>query len=206
MPELLQPTASGMIPRLVQTDVLVRPLTAADTMPLYQAVRDSLDSLSYWLPWCHAGYSPSDAAEWISHCLQSWQDKTEFPLGIFGTAGEFLGGVGLNHIDRANNLANIGYWVSAPHRGKGVASTAAMLAARLGFEQLGFTRLEIVVLPHNLASQRVAEKLGATREAEARNRIIFQGQPASAIVYSLVPGDIAMLGHSLPSDPLRGSA
>jgi hypothetical protein len=38
---------------------------------------------------------------------------------------------------------------------------------------------------------RVAEKLGATRGAETRNRLVFRGQPASAIVYSLVPGDVA---------------
>jgi RimJ/RimL family protein N-acetyltransferase len=47
------------------------------------------------------------------------------------------------------------------------------------------------VLAHNLASRRVAEKLGATRGAETRNRLVFRGQPASAIVYSLVPGDVA---------------
>ena len=180
-----------MMPPVAQTDVVVRPLTADDTVPLYHAVRDSLDSLSYWLPWCHAGYGAADAAAWISHCAESWQARTEFQLGIFSTAGALLGGIGLNHVSRVHNLANIGYWVGAPHRGRGVASAAALHAARLGFDQLGFTRLEIIVLPHNLPSRRVAEKLGATRETEARNRLIFRGQPVSAVVYSLVPGDLA---------------
>jgi RimJ/RimL family protein N-acetyltransferase len=163
---------------------------AEDALPLYEAVRASMDSLSYWLPWCHAGYSPADASSWVARSLESWAQQKEFPLGIFTTRGDFLGCTGLSHVDRSHNLANIGYWVSAPHRGKGVACVAAGLAAQLGFRELGFTRLEIVVLPHNLASMRVAEKLGASREVEARNRVIFQGRPASAIVYSLVPGDI----------------
>lgn len=175
---------------LTHGDIFVRPLVADDTLPLYEAVRASIDSLSYWLPWCHPGYSPADAASWIARSLESWAQQKEFPFGVFSTRGDFLGCTGLSHVDRRHNLANIGYWVGTPHRGKGVACIAAGLTALWGFQELGFTRLEIVVLPHNLASMRVAEKLGATREVEARNRVIFQGKPASAIVYSLVPGDI----------------
>lgn len=178
-----------MTPRPARTDIRVRPLAAEDAAPLYRAVRESLDSLSHWLPWCHAGYSRSDAANWISHCMHAWECGTGFALGIFGDDGALLGCTGLSHVDRSVNLANLGYWVGTPHRGRGVASTAALLAARMGFEQLGFTRLEIVVLAHNLASRRVAEKLGATPESETRDRLLFQGQPASAIVYRLLPGD-----------------
>ena len=178
---------------LAQGEVLIRPLTANDALPLYRAVRASIDSLSYWLPWCHAGYSEAEAADWISYCQQAWEARREFPFGIFDRSGELLGGVGLSHVDRANNSANLGYWVAAAHRGKGVASSAARLAARMGFEQLGFTRIEIVVFVDNIASHQVAEKLGSTREAEARNRLVFQGRPANAVVYSLVPGDLAAL-------------
>lgn len=178
---------------LAQADVLIRPHTADDTLPLYRAVRASIDSLSDWLPWCHAGYSEADAADWIASCQQAWEARREFPFGIFNRSGELLGGVGLSHVDRENNMANLGYWVASAHRGKGVASTAARLAARMGFEQLGFTRIEIVVLVDNIASHRVVEKLGATREAEARNRLVFQGRPANAVVYSLVPSDLADL-------------
>jgi RimJ/RimL family protein N-acetyltransferase len=178
---------------LAHGDLLIRPHTAGDTLPLYRAVRASIDSLSYWLPWCHAGYSETDAADWIAYCQQAWEARREFPLGIFDRSGELLGGVGLGRVDRANNMANLGYWVTASHRGKGIASGAAGLAARMGFGQLGFTRIEIVVLVDNIASHQVAEKLGAMRETEARNRLMFQGRPANAVVYSLVPGDLADL-------------
>ena len=179
-----------MTARPARTDILVRPLTADDAVPLYQSVRDSLDSLSYWFPWCHAGYSRSDAADWIAHCLQSWDRRTGFPLGIFNDQGHLLGCTGLRRVDRDVDVGNLGYWVGTPHRGKDVASTAALLAARMGFEQLGFHRIEIAVLAHNLASQRVAEKLGAMRAAGTCDRLVFRGKPASTIVYSLVPGDI----------------
>jgi RimJ/RimL family protein N-acetyltransferase len=179
---------------LAQGDVLIRPLASGDTLALHRAVRASIDSLSYWLPWCNAEYSEADAAEWIAYSMRAWEARNGFPFGVFDRDGELIGGVGLSRVDRTSNMANIGYWVSAPNCGKGVATTAARLAARIGFGQLGFTRLEIVVLMENLASHRVAMKLGATREAEARNRLVFRGRPANAVVYSLIPGDLAESG------------
>ncbi len=174
-----------------QGDILVRPLAMGDAAPLHRAVRSSMDSLSYWLPWCHRDYSLADATRWVEHSLSCWKSHAEFPLGVFNAAGEVIGGTGVNHINRAHGLGNIGYWVCDSARNRGVATTAARAAALLGFEVLGLTRLEIVVLPHNAASLRVAEKLGAVREVEARNRLLFQGRPAAAVVYSLVPGDLA---------------
>ncbi|MFN5340025.1 MAG: GNAT family N-acetyltransferase, partial [Burkholderiales bacterium] len=103
--------------------------------------------------------------------------------------GKVVGGTGVNHINKDYRTGNIGYWVSSRYTGKGIARFAACKSAVLGFEELGLTRLEIVVLTHNKASARVAEALGARFECEARNRLYFQGRPHNAFVYSLVPGD-----------------
>lgn len=172
-------------------EILVRPLAAADAPRLHAAVRNSIESLSYWLPWCHAGYSLSDAETWVAHCVAAWESRQEFAFGLFDHhSGELLGGTGLSRIDAANRSANLGYWVGEPHRGKGIATRAAALTASIGFEDLGLVRLEIVALTHNQASQGVAERLGATREGEARNKLMFQGRPVAGVVYSLVPGDV----------------
>lgn len=186
-------------------DILVRPLLAADAPLLHEVVRGSIDSLSYWLPWCHAGYSLADAEAWVAHSVMAWQNGTEFPFGIFDGRGELLGGAGLNHVNRAHGLANIGYWIGEAHRGKGTATRAVALVASIGFQALGFTRLEIVVLPDNQASRKVAEKLGATCEVLARNRLVFKGKPAPAIVYSLLPGELAVEDAIAPK-PLRDPA
>jgi RimJ/RimL family protein N-acetyltransferase len=73
---------------------------------------------------------------------------------------------------------------------KGVAIAAARLAARFAFRELSLTRVELVALVDNIASRRVAEKLGATLEGVARNRLVHNGVPFAAAMYSLVPGDI----------------
>jgi ribosomal-protein-serine acetyltransferase len=48
--------------------------------------------------------------------------------------------------------------------GQGIATAAVRLIARFGFEDLGLRRLELLVAVDNMASRRVAEKVGATFE------------------------------------------
>ena len=73
---------------------------------------------------------------------------------------------------------------------RGIATGAARQVAATGFGELGLVRIEIATLPGNAASQRVAEKLGATREGEFRNRLVVRGEPVDAVVFSLVPRDL----------------
>jgi RimJ/RimL family protein N-acetyltransferase len=173
-----------------ESEYLVRRFSPSDAPSMFAAVSASLDELVYWMPWCRKDYAIADAKSWIQFTQDAWSKQVEFPLGIFEIkTGIVVGGTGVNHINKAYRVGNIGYWVSTPHVGRGVARFAAKQAALLGFRELGLTRLEIIALTHNTASQRVAESLGATRECKARNRLYFHGAPHDAIVYSLVPQD-----------------
>jgi ribosomal-protein-serine acetyltransferase len=185
-------SSSEKSPMRSSSKITVRPFTPADTDSFFAAVRESVESLSYWLPWCTLDYSRQQAATWMAFCELVWQERSEFPLGIFATSsGKVMGATGINYLRPEYRLGNLGYWVGDPHRGQGIAYTAAWMAADIGFVDLGLTRLEVVAMVKNTASQRVAEKLGAVRECVARNRVYFQGAPADAVVYSLIPGDLA---------------
>ena len=179
---------------------LVRRLEPSDAPSMFAAVSASLAELVYWMPWCRQNYALEDAEAWIQFTQMAWSRKSEFPLGVFeASTGFVVGGTGVNQINKANRIGNVGYWVSTTsHVGRGVARFAAKQAAALGFGELGLTRLEIIALSHNIASQKVAESIGATRECQAKNRLYFHGEPHDAIVYSLVPGDIA--SDSAPCD------
>ena len=103
----------------------------------------------------------------------------------------FLGGVGLNFINRVHQVGNLGYWVRSSETGKGVASRAARLAAQFGFAQLGLHRIEILAAIPNLASQRVAERAGAVREGVLRKRLLIRGVPHDAVLFTRARGSIA---------------
>ena len=96
----------------------------------------------------------------------------------------------LNNIYRFNQMANLGFWVRNSRTGEGIATKAAKLAARYGFEKLGFRRIEIVVAEDNEPSLRIAEKLGAVREGLLRNRVLIQDTSYDAYMHSLIPEDI----------------
>jgi len=166
----------------------LRPYRSADAAPLFAAVRESIDSVGRWLPWCHAGYTLADAEGWIRLCAAEWRSGEHFAFALFDdAAGELVGGIGLNQRNRMHNFMSLGYWIRQSRQGRGVARRAARCVVDFGFDVVGLTRIEIVAQPGNGASRRVAESLGAVFEAIARNRIVTPAGPADAAVYALVP-------------------
>ncbi len=173
----------------------IRPFAAGDAPLLHAAIRDSITSLSQLFPWCSTDYSPADAEARVAACIAAWRDGSEFPFGIFepaardaGRPARLLGCVGLNRLDRVARSANLGYWVGESHRGRGIATRAAAWTAAYGFRELGLSRIELLVLPDNAPSLRVAGKLGAVRETVLPGAIAFQGRRADAVLFSLSPG------------------
>jgi RimJ/RimL family protein N-acetyltransferase len=176
---------------LIEGPLLIRPFREGDASALYEAVRESISEVSPWLPWCHQDYSIEESREFIGSREIASQGGEWYSLGIFETdGGRFLGGVGINFINRVHQMANLGYWVRTSAAGRGIATAATRMAARFGFEQLGLQRIEIVVAVANIPSQRVAEKAGARREGVLRNRLLIRGESLDAVLFSLVAGDL----------------
>lgn len=169
---------------------MLRPWQSDDATALHAAVQASMPELSAMFDWCHLDYGLSDAEAWIRFSQQVWSVGSEYPFALLTEAGQLLGSVGLNQINRAHRIANLGYWVRSSERGRGWIGQASALLCRHAFAALPIHRIEIVTLPENRASQRVAEKLGARFECEARNRLVVKGRPRAAAVYALTPEDL----------------
>ena len=167
--------------------ITMRPYCAGDAGALFAAATESVATVGRWMPWCHAGYRPSDSAAWVEKCAAAWESGEEFSFALFDTSGRYVGGAGLNHFNRVHNLANLGYWIRQSRQGAGLAVEATSLLAHYGFTALKLTRIEIVAAADNTASRRVAEKAGAQFECLARNRLVIHDVPIVAAVYSLVP-------------------
>jgi len=61
--------------------------------------------------------------------------------------------------------------------------------AGVGAENTNLNRLEIVAAVANPRSQRVAEKVGAQRDAVLRKRTLAAGIPSDALLYSIIRPD-----------------
>ena len=175
---------------LTDEGLLLRAFGEEDVAGICEAVAESQRELARWMPWHHSGYDRSDAETFIRLQPQAWSEGREYSFAISDRqSNKLLGGCGLNRIDWMNLSANLGYWVRTTAAGYGVASAATRLLLGFAFEQLGLARVEIVAAVGNAASQRVAEKVGATREALARNRCRAGGVQQVAYVYSVIPAD-----------------
>ena len=175
-------------PVLLSPDLCIRPYQADDAEAFAQAVRESVASVGPWMPWCHPAYTVDEAHAWFAMCERGRAAGSAFEFGLFDAAGgTLLGGAGLNQINRQHNFCNLGYWVRQSRQRRGVARGAVRMLAGYGFEELGLTRIEIVIALGNTASEAVALGAGAQREGVARNRLLIHGQAQDATMFGLLP-------------------
>jgi RimJ/RimL family protein N-acetyltransferase len=169
----------------------IRRLAAADAPALWEAGVESVEAVYPWMPWCHPRLTPEEVAAYIRWTAEAWEQDQTYSFGIFEVeTGTLVGGIGLSHVERGNELANLFYWVRSSYAGRGAATAATRLIARFAFEELGLRRVEIVVAVSNHASQRVAEKAGATREGVLRKRVLLHGESHDGVMYSLIEEDL----------------
>ena len=69
----------------------------------------------------------------------------------------------------------IGYWVAAPATGKGIATEATARVLQIAFEELDMHRVILRIAEGNIASERIAEKLGFVQEGILRKEVLVHG-------------------------------
>lgn len=112
-----------------------------------------------------------------------------FPYVIEDTVeGSILGGLTLRHFDPMRGVIEVGYWLFAAARGRGIATRAVRAVAREAFAS-GLSRIEANVRVGNDASERVLERAGFTREGVKRRLLRHGDGRADATLFSLLPGE-----------------
>jgi ribosomal-protein-alanine N-acetyltransferase len=106
--------------------------------------------------------------QWVQRNLDH-QDR--YGYGLFSVIlkenGELVGDCGLEHmeVDGVPEV-EIGYDFLSAYWGRGLATEAAGAVRDYAFRQLGLKRVISLIQPSNLASIRVAEKIGMVKEKE----------------------------------------
>ncbi len=83
--------------------------------------------------------------------------------------GDVLGSCGVIWRNPDQGVTEVGYWTRREARGSGVAARAVRLVAGWVLGELGAARLELRADTRNVASIRVAEKAGFTKEGVIRS-------------------------------------
>jgi RimJ/RimL family protein N-acetyltransferase len=151
--------------------LVLRPLDESDEEALVFGLNDP--DVAQFMTLIPQPYTSEDAAGWVERCRQVWAEDASHPFAITDEdSGEFLGSIEVFPED-----GSIGYWVVAGARGRGVATRALKLVC----EAHSHLRLWLLTHPHNLASQRVAEKAGFRRVGIVPVEVSFRDGTAEAI-------------------------
>ena len=114
-----------------------------------------------------------------------------FSFGIFHReTGESLGRLSFRITTRQSfQSANLGYEISNQYWGKGYAAEAVKAIIPVAFKNLQLHRVEVGVESHNLASLKVANKVGLKREG-VRESCYFNGKCWVDLIYfRVIPED-----------------
>jgi ribosomal-protein-serine acetyltransferase len=158
---------------------------------LFEAATESKGGeFTRWMPWCHKDYSVAESEKFIAESVENWKNQAEYDYAVFDVQdGIFVGGVALNLFNQHRKLMNLGYWVRTGSQQRGIAHTATRLLAKTAFKDLDLNRIEVAMAVENYASQKTAEKSGATREGILRKLLFIGGVQHDAVMFSFVRED-----------------
>ena len=145
--------------RLATPRLIVRPFDPADTPAVipFWGDADTMRFFGHGEPWV---VDEPSATACIDRTRSYYHAHPGY--GIFAVelkAHAFLAGhIALKPLD--GDEVEIGWLVHSRYRGQDLASEAARAMLRHGFETLGLDQIVAVMVPHNTASRRVAERLG----------------------------------------------
>ena len=112
-------------------------------------------------------YTREDALAWIAICELELQTGRAIDWLAVDATGEVVASVAIQGIaDDARG--EIGYWVAAPARGRGLATRAVRLVSAWALGELGLRQLEIIAHEDNAASLAVARAAGYAETGETR--------------------------------------
>jgi [ribosomal protein S5]-alanine N-acetyltransferase len=161
---------------------------ADDAAELADQLRANRDYLAPWEPIREDGFFTCDAQRTLlEQALDAYARGITVPLIITDDGGRLIGRINIAGITRGPlQSANIGYWVSQSHRGRGFASAAVADAIGVAFKELELHRLQAETLLHNTASQRVLARNGFKPFGVAPSYLKIAGRWQDHIMYQLL--------------------
>jgi RimJ/RimL family protein N-acetyltransferase len=167
----------------------LRPFQPSDVESVYRACQDP--EIQRWTS-VPSPYRREHAVYYVSRMVPAaWANGSGAAFAVLDSiSADLLAAVGLGRFDPATESATLGYWCAPWARGHGVTTEAAAAVCRWGFGALDLGLIEWAAEVGNLASRRVAEKVGFTVEGTLRLRLVHQGRRVDAWVGSLLPDEV----------------
>ncbi len=150
---------------IVTPRLTIRPPRAGDGAAMFKNKLDSFKELNKWMPWAKELGTVEQSETTAREAQANFLNRTDIMLlGFLNDGGDLAVSTGLHRMDWDLRIFEIGYYVTTPHAGKGLATESTNALIRYAFNALAATKVKICHSTGNDASRRVIEKLGFEKE------------------------------------------
>lgn len=126
-------------------------------------------------------YALSDAENYLRGVLEKEQSDS-FCIEV---EGGLAGAIGVHAQEDVHRFtAELGYWLTEPHWGKGIATAAVKAMVAHSFATRPWQRIFASVHENNPASARVLEKAGFKFEGRMRRNVCKDGVTLDSLLYA----------------------
>jgi RimJ/RimL family protein N-acetyltransferase/GrpB-like predicted nucleotidyltransferase (UPF0157 family) len=183
-------------PLLGDEAVLLRPFEDADVHAVAAICSDP--EIARWTS-VPEPYGEQEARQYLARTVEDRRRGRELSHALVDPGdGTLLGSMGVM-VNGEHACGEIGYYLAATARGRGIATRALRLLSRWAIEELGLARIEVLVHPENVASQQVALRAGFQREGLLRSYRDRKGERDDLVMFSLLPAELeAPAVHFVP--------
>jgi len=165
---------------------------------------------SWLVPWeprsKGAPLAPEDAGSFAARCAMRERERqlgSGFGFGIF-LEGRLAGEITLSSIQRGPfQNGSIGYWIDEELAGSGLTPEAVVVVLQFAFETLSLHRVEVAIIPRNMASRRVVEKLAIRNEGVALGFLEINGEWEDHVRYAMTAEEWRIRGPELRASWLK---
>jgi len=168
--------------------VLLAPPTRDDVDVIIELCQD--EDVQKWTT-IPSPYTREDGEKFLSDIVEpGWKSTTNLTWAVRNQEDRsVIGMIGLHQRDPSS--AEIGFWMGAPFRGKGLMTAAVRLVCEYGLDPDGAAMERVVwrAAPGNWGSRRVAWRLGFTFEGTVRSDLLQRGVRRDCWVGTLLAGE-----------------
>lgn len=133
----------------------------------------------------HEPISPEEEAAWYDMMAAS---ETDLVMQIhIRQTGEYIGNVGLDHIDAKHRGAELGIMIGvAEHWGRGYGRDAIVTLLRHAFDSLGLHRVCLRCSPENARGVAAYDAVGFTQVGHEREAAFIDGAYQDHLVFDML--------------------
>lgn len=180
-------TTENIFPVLETDRLILRQITKEDAEDILTYLSDKDVMKYYGLAPFHSVGEALDEILWYQSIFEK---KTGMRWGITRKGQDkVIGSCGFLNLVQQHYRSEIGFELSKDNWGQGIASEALEAVIKYGFEQMNLQRIQALIEPPNLSSQKLVERKGFIKEGLLRNYEFTNGKFDDLLMYSLLKQD-----------------